>query len=186
MTNNTRRFRRYKATVFDVLDFCVLMEHLCDDSAQLQNLQKLLESNGRIIAILLPKDHYAYEHAIEADNAPAVALLLKAGVPYSANETWMRNPPFLAVVYGRLDIIRLFLDSGLDINIREGNGGEYDNTLLATAVIHKQDEAMKLLLERGADPNLICDGGYTALDMVHVERGYGTPAEQLLCSYGAQ
>lgn len=170
----------------DEWDFCLRMEQLCQDPDRTEHLKELLSTNGKRISNLSSTAHYAYEKAIAADNTPAVALLLKAGIAYRTDTPWQRNPPFFAVVKGRLNIIRLFLDAGVDINCREENGGEFYNTMLATAVIHGQDEAMKLLLERGADPTLICDGGYTALDMVHVERGYDTPAEQILLSFGTE
>lgn len=132
-----------------------------------------------------PPTNAAYLAAIDAGNTQAVARLLQAGAPYDTEGDRYTSPPLYAVVMGRLPIIRLFLDAGTDINTREENGGEFYNTLLTLAAIHQQDDAMKLLLELGADPNLRGDGGYTALDILHVEREEYAEAEKLLLSYGA-
>lgn len=132
-----------------------------------------------------PFTNTAYLAAIDEDEPQTVARLLQAGVPYDTEGDRYTSPPLYAVIMGRLSIIQLFLNAGTDINSREENGGEFSDTLLTLAAIHQQDEAMKLLLELGADPNLRGNGGYTALDILHIEREEYAEAEKLLLSYGA-
>jgi ankyrin repeat protein len=61
----------------------------------------------------------------------------------------------MAANYGKLDVIKYLLSTdGVDINAHsDGNG-----TLLSFAIIGEKKEAVKFLLERGADPNIRRNG----------------------------
>jgi len=57
-------------------------------------------------------------------------------------------PVHKAALTGHVNILKTFLDSGIDINLRD----EFGRTLLLVAAYGDQPEAMEFLLSRGADP----------------------------------
>lgn len=65
-----------------------------------------------------------------------------------------------AAAGGNLEIIRMLLDAGAQINEKDANG----NTPLIAAVMFGKLESIKLLIEKGADPNLPDNRGNSALD----------------------
>jgi ankyrin repeat protein len=63
-------------------------------------------------------------------------------------------PPLIqAARTGSLDTIKVLLDSGADINLPAPTGDGWDATPLQHAILARQAGAVRLLLERGADPN---------------------------------
>ena len=73
-----------------------------------------------------------------------------------------RRKPLSAAIYAGapVDILRVLLDSGADMNSRDDNG----NTALIDAACARYTEAVKLFLDRGADVNARSTEGGTALD----------------------
>ncbi len=68
-----------------------------------------------------------------------------------------------AVWNNRPDIITLAIENGADVNwIGPGSMGR---TQLFTGIIHKRFDAVKCLLEEGADPNIVDDSGKTPLQI---------------------
>jgi ankyrin repeat protein len=54
---------------------------------------------------------------------------------------------------GALDTINHLLDSGDDVNRAAPTGDDWDATALQHAILARQSDAVRLLLDRGADPN---------------------------------
>ncbi len=54
---------------------------------------------------------------------------------------------------GSLDTLTRLLDSGADVNLPEPTGDGWDATPLQHAILARQSGAVRLLLDRGADPN---------------------------------
>ena len=54
---------------------------------------------------------------------------------------------------GSIDAINLLLDSGADVNLPGSTGDDWDATPLQHAILARQPAAVRLLLDRGADPN---------------------------------
>ena len=68
-----------------------------------------------------------------------------------------------AVWNNRPDLIKLILERGADVNWLSPGG--MGRTQLFVCIIHKRFEAMKCLLEAGADPNISDDFGKTPLHL---------------------
>jgi ankyrin repeat protein len=64
-----------------------------------------------------------------------------------------RSPLIQAARTGSLDTITRLLDSGADVNLPGPTGDDWDATPLQHAILARQPGAVRLLLERGADPN---------------------------------
>jgi ankyrin repeat protein len=65
------------------------------------------------------------------------------------------SPLIQAARTGALHTITALLDSGADVNLRAPTGDDWDATPLQHAILARQPGAVRLLLERGADPNRV-------------------------------
>ena len=54
---------------------------------------------------------------------------------------------------GSIEAIKVLLDSGADVNLAGSTGDNWDATPLQHAILQRQPAAVRLLLDRGADPN---------------------------------
>ena len=82
---------------------------------------------------------------------------------------------------GSLEIVRLLLKHSADVNVRDGKHGD---TPLHTAMGCNNKEAIRLLLEAGADPNAVSDQGEGPLRWA-VERNDLEKAK-LFLTFGAE
>lgn len=81
-----------------------------------------------------------------------------------------------AAMCGQVDVVRLLLDRGTNVNA-EPPGSHWTATALHTAAVQGRGAVVELLLARGADPT-IRDGRYgsTALGWAEHSVGWGDPA----------
>jgi ankyrin repeat protein len=106
-----------------------------------------------------------------------VRWCLRLGVDVNAPSRWGwhresgQTPLTAAAQYGRVEAVRLLLESGADPNLRDFGSDHPQDTPLSTAARHGQLEACRVLLEAGADPNVPTHpeqpgepGNWTALD----------------------
>jgi ankyrin repeat protein len=95
------------------------------------------------------------------------------------------GPPLIqAVRTGSLDTIARLLDAGGDVNLSAPTGDNWDGTLLQHAILARQSGAVRLLLERGADPNRVA--GPNAPTPLLLAAGDIDPTfVNLLLAYGA-
>jgi len=63
------------------------------------------------------------------------------------------NPLYYAASFGLTDVVRLFLESEKDVDLN-ALGGRAISTALHVATYRDHIDVVRLLLERGADPNL--------------------------------
>lgn len=101
----------------------------------------------------------ALRQAMQRDDAALVRRLFEAGVspdamgPYG---TLFEN----ACGHASIEVVKAFLDAGASIDRR---AGERKDFALAAAAEEKRPDVVKLLLERGADPNLVDDNHMGAI-----------------------
>ncbi|HEX5048220.1 MAG TPA: ankyrin repeat domain-containing protein [Gammaproteobacteria bacterium] len=120
--------------------------------------------------------HWAVQH----DDADMVDALLVAGADFRlTNRTGVR-PLYLATVNGSAAVIGRLLDAGEDANAVLTTEGE---TVLMLTAQTGNPAAVKVLLDRGANPNVQQSHGQTAL-MWAAEQGH-TEVVKLLLSRGA-
>ena len=56
---------------------------------------------------------------------------------------------FLAACDGNLELVRYYLDHGVDVDFVHA---EFQSTVLVAAILARQDEVVDVLLDHGADP----------------------------------
>jgi ankyrin repeat protein len=85
---------------------------------------------------------------------------------------------------GSIDAISLLLDAGADVNLPGSTGDNWDATPLQHAILQRQRAAVRLLLDRGADPNR--GTGARSLTPLFLAAGDTDPAIlELLLAHGA-
>lgn len=92
------------------------------------------------------------------------------------------HPLYYAASYGLTEAVRLILDTEKDIDIDQ-LGGRAHSSALHVAVYRNRLEVVKLLLERGADPNLPNDIGESPLNWARLNFNHAMSG--LLVEYGA-
>jgi ankyrin repeat protein len=80
------------------------------------------------------------------------AALLVAG---ACGEPPLDAPLIQAARTGSLDTITVLIDAGADVNLLAPTGDDWDATPLQHAILARQAASVRLLLERGADPNRV-------------------------------
>lgn len=107
------------------------------------------------------------EYAVSTGDKNLVELIVDRGADLNATTRGF-TPLMSAAWNGRVEIMRILIKSGADINARD----DYGRTPLMLAVSHNKVEAVKLLLAKGAEKNLRESDGYTALDIGIKEKRY--------------
>lgn len=90
------------------------------------------------------------EHVLEADKAIWIKTLLTGGLSPDARDRVENDPILFRTKYAKnTETLKAMLDAGANINIKDSLG----ETLLISAFFYGSFEHVKLLLERGADPD---------------------------------
>lgn len=122
----------------------------------------------------------ALHWAVQRRDLPLTDLLLDAGADYAAANRTGAKPLYLAAMNGDAAIIGRLLEAGESANAVLTAEGE---TVLMLAAYTGNPEAVKVLLDRGADPNVQQARGQSAL-MWAASEGH-TAVVELLLARGA-
>jgi uncharacterized protein len=120
---------------------------------RVERLRELLEEDPSKIRKLSSDGFTPLHGAVYGGSAEGVALLLERGADPNTRSTGSiaRVPPLgTAAFVRRADLAALLLDGGANVD-GEGEGGF---TALDAAVQNEDEAMIRLLLDRGADPNL--------------------------------
>jgi len=79
------------------------------------------------------------------------AFAMGADPDYSAGEDYLCVPFFFAIAHDSTEIMQCFINNGVDINRKT----TFDFTPLRMAAVTNHFNALKLLLDSGADPNIV-------------------------------
>eukprot|EP00953_Heterococcus_sp_UTEX-ZZ885_P011077 6426-Heterococcus_DN1.PRE.1 len=147
--------------------------------------------NSAAVAVLLEHGADPLLEAKTGDNAlfigcrnghtGVVKVLLRSGMSVSAtgNAIFTPTPLMAAAVHGQVEVAKLLLKRGADVNQR----GHQGNTALHLVASKGRPAIVSLLLEYGAAINARDDNGYEPL--VHAAMGGDVPFVQLFIDAGA-
>jgi uncharacterized protein len=112
----------------------------------------------------------ALHDAVMADDVERVAELIAAGADVDAPGSQAYTPLHLAAQEYAVDAARVLLDAAAAMDARDEDG----NTPLFVAVYRSagRGEMIKLLLERGADPDAVNNYGKTPRELAHMIANY--------------
>ena len=93
--------------------------------------------------------------AIVRNDVERVRALLKQGA--NVNTRYLADYPLeRAIRSGNLDVVQVFVESGVDVNLEYGEPGQRNKeTALIFAVQHNQPEICRFLIAQGADPHYL-------------------------------
>lgn len=101
--------------------------------------------------------------AVRANQAEAVGVLIEAGAELNAGDKYGATPVFTAATHGSIEVLERLLQAGADPNYCDPNDYS-EHPPLHMACNRKHFEAVKLLVQHGADVNYQCSGGgYSAI-----------------------
>ncbi|PWU15918.1 MAG: hypothetical protein C5B50_14510 [Verrucomicrobia bacterium] len=131
------------------------------ENGQLEAVQLLIRAGARVDEQCGQsweddQNRTALMHAIEAGDCQIVQALLNAGASASIEDGDGRTPLHYAAERGDVDLIRMLVKAGAKVDASKKEG-----TPLGEAVAHVN--AVKALLELGADPNPTTRDGFTPL-----------------------
>jgi ankyrin repeat protein len=112
---------------------------------------------------------------VQNDIAAASSLISSRSVNLN-DEPW---PLHRAAQHGRVEIMTMLLDAGADINVTE-----HQDTVCHIAIFNNQFDALKLLVERGANLDVVDSNDRSLLSIVAL-RGMGERFVILLLDAGA-
>lgn len=136
-------------------------------------------------------DGTALWHAIETDRVDMCRLLLDYKADTNAHTENSAPPLVLAMQNGKIEIIKMLVEKGADIE-KPGSLGDFHGTPLSMAVIwgspenSQNIEALQYLLERKADPNVEDQNDWSPLWLAawcrvrYLHRLYLTSTQSLL------
>ncbi len=142
-------------------DESIVVEALLQDGAR---ANETLESGATVL------DAAAFEGAVKV-----VRILLDAGADPNRSGRDGTSPLEEACLKGFSSIVEMLLDDGALVNqVNDGSG----RTALYAAASFGKSDVVKLLLKRGADPN-ICGNGQRSPYKAALENGYSDIATQI-------
>jgi ankyrin repeat protein len=115
-------------------------------------------------------------------------LLIGLGTALLVAGACDNQPPVSSLIRaartGSLDTLELLLDSGADVNLPGPTGDDWDATPLQHAILARQPGAVRLLLDRGADPNRVA-GPHSSAPLLLAAGDTDPTFVNLLLAYGA-
>jgi ankyrin repeat protein len=129
--------------------------------AGLTNMVELLLQYGASLEILDSAGLSALHWASKADHLETTRLLLSRGAEVDRFGSDEKTALHSAMLADQRPMVELLIDNGADVNIPEGT---YGQTPLILAARSSFVDLVRLLLSKGANPQLRDRGGMTALD----------------------
>lgn len=134
-------------------------------AGQLEIVKSILSTQPDLINAYAPDGFFPLALAAFFGHSNIIAYLLNQGadVHQTAKNTQRINALHAASANRHLNICRILIDHGIDVNTKQEGGF----TPLQAAAQNGQLELVELLLENGADTTAKNDEGQTALDIAH-------------------
>ena len=122
---------------------------------------KILYENGANFEIRSYKNSTLLSYAVGEGNIEIVKYLLEVGLKKYINDN-IQPPLLLAVHWLHMDVIKLLIENGADLNIKD----ELGNTPLIDSIENGNYEITSLLLQYGANMNIQNKDGEYANELI--------------------
>lgn len=109
-------------------------------------------------------DSKVFAEAIESGDVKSARAMIDRYPEIVSHPDWTPPPLHCAVLWNQVEIAKLLLDRGADI---ESLDPDRQTTPLRFAIMYCQAKMIKLLLSRGAVSGPIKEDGTTALELAH-------------------
>ena len=127
------------------------------DEGQVNEVQRLIR-DGVDVNARGDYNYTALHCACKKEGNPLLQMLLDAGADMNLHDNTRNLPLHWACEYGAVTAVEKFMAAGIDINWQ--NRGGYSPLMLA--VYHNQGKIAKMLMDAGADTQLITGQNLTA------------------------
>ncbi len=101
--------------------------------------------------------------AVRKERKATVEALISMGANVNTTNAIGSTPLHFAAISGNLDIVRLLLENGAEVNAKTNGGDLPGVTPIHAAAFEGQTRIVELLLVKGADINAVTQSGYTPL-----------------------
>lgn len=119
-------------------------------------------------------DSFPLHEAVENNNkARVLKLINEEGLDVNSKSSDGDTPLLIAVTNNNLDLVRMLLDAGADVNIRNESQESTLHVFFHDGVL-RNINILRLLLKVGADPYAKDEGGDTALHMSPLSAEFGS------------
>lgn len=121
-------------------------------------------------------DPFAVDHTMHTtlhfavsyhDDEEYLLPIIYVGADLDAKTTYDYTPLIFAICKGRVRAATCFLDHGADINL----GGQYGQSPVQYAVEYNSHACLRLMLDRGADCTVLCEGPSPTVIHAAVQHG---------------
>ena len=130
-------------------------------------MMRLLQKNGltfwdqvKVLEKAIQKSELDLPEEDKENNINTIKLLTNSLIYYKPKDSLV-TPLHMAALTGSMSVMELLINKGVDLNVQDDKG----YTPLMNTVFFNEVKAMKLLLEKKANPDLVNNTGRTALHM---------------------
>ena len=120
-------------------------------ATEMAKVRALLDAGANVNAATKTGRTALFVAAMSEPSAPIVRLLASKGADVKVRDAFGNTTLVAAAVGNDLDTIRFVLDAGVDVN----EAGKMNVTPLVESAYHGNTAAVKLLLSKGAKPNVV-------------------------------
>jgi hypothetical protein len=113
------------------------------------------------------EDETMLMHAIKTGNKNLAEILIREGADTGIGDKQQRTPLWLCTIFNRADIAKMLINNGAALEERIGY-----NSPLYNAIKHDNTETTKVLIELGANPNIINRDHQTPLHVAVFRKNY--------------
>ncbi|NMO19937.1 hypothetical protein HPC49_48265 [Pyxidicoccus fallax] len=149
-------------------------------------VEALLRRRPQVLAVARESVRGPLQAAAAVGNHDIVEVLLTRGVDPAGIDGWGQSALHVAALHGHTELVRRFLELGVDVNLRAGRptSDKVPSRSGATSVHFAcgagQLAALEVLLEKGAAWDAVDERGLTALHEVAARSGSVEVARRLL------
>lgn len=163
-SGENNRMKQNSFFLFSLIHICILVTMSTDAAPRSSAKGQTNQEVSAQLPVLRVYDKQQFIKYVENDDLAKVSQLVKENPAYlniTGDDDW--TPVFFAARFGRIKVLRFLLESGAEVDRLDMHGF----APLHHASSNNQQEAVKVLLDKGAKINLRCRVGVTATRLAY-------------------